>query len=285
MRVRDYLNTDAHHDLIEQLGLPEPLGDPERFVLATYQLDDRYVLKQGEEPLVRWRLEGIVPSGITPEQHDAINSVATTLGMNHGSKSPFGAYAGMAFLGAARMAPRDRLEHLLKALRSGYATTDWLGGVGSGRILDEEEQKVVESYARGAKKESDLVQSAWNDIKGQYADVAETVNILRVESQSARNMDVMRLVMETLHQEHLLHDEAVVTFSTNRIYEAFTTVDAAILNLDYLGVHIEIVSCPASEAALRARNDRTYRSEIMRTYRAMIQALELGLDPELPCAA
>lgn len=284
MRVSEYLESDEHRDLIESLGLPNPLDNTQRFVLATYQLDDRYVLREGEEPLVRWRLEGIVPSGITPEQHDAINKVATRLGMNHGSKSPFGAYAGMAFLGAARMAPRDRLEHLLKALRSGHATTDWLGGVGSGRVLSDEEQKIVESYAKGAKIESDLIQAAWNDLRGEYGDVAGTVNILRVESQSARNMDVMRLVMETMRQEHLLHDEAVVTFSTNRIYEAFTTVDAAILNLDYPGVLIEVVSCPASEVALKARNDGTYRSEIMRTYRAMIQALELGLDPELPAA-
>lgn len=58
MRVRDYLNTDAHRGLIELLGLPNPLDDPERFVLATFQQDPRYTLADGEEPVVRWRLEG-----------------------------------------------------------------------------------------------------------------------------------------------------------------------------------------------------------------------------------
>lgn len=205
--------------------------------------------------------------------------------MRDGSKPCFGSFTAMVSLGAARWAPVHRLEHILKAIQSGHATTDWIGTVGSARPLDDKERETVKPYAPYATIESDLNDFAWNYLAREYEGICRDAHFLKLGETRARNSDVMRFVMEVLHDDNLLHEGAVVAFSTNRIYEAFTAAEAAIVALEYPSAEIVVVSCAADQKAKDARNHNTYKTEILKADRAFIEAIMLGLDPDLPCAA
>lgn len=250
-----FRNRNLLGDNLEQLKEKDP-----RFNRGSGELNPRYKNEVNQEGPKRI---------FTPEEEQQIKQAVGDLGMlREETPLPVGQYDVAVALGGARFAPLDRLNNIVKAMKSG-STVGNIVIVGSNRKLKLPEIEAVEGvYARGAETEFDLCTSAVNTVCKENPGLI--ISSVFDPRDRAHTMLVVDTAIGALADR--LPPKPKVVVSTTQIYAPATelNVRAALMRR---GIHDIYVSGHASNPEIvKNRTTSTYYSELIAFTRAWLNA-------------
>ena len=166
-------------------------------------------------------------------------------------------------MGAARMAPLDRLKYAAGAVESGAAKAKLLIAAGSERKVGDAERSATDTYAPGAVTEFDLGMGAASKVARESRLL---VAPLLVPGERAGNIDVFNAVGDTLVSQGLL--ERALGAVTTEIYRKATEMDMRFV-ARVMGIpRIAVAGNPSDQAIVDRRTPSTYLAEVVRTMRS-----------------
>lgn len=246
--------------LLSRFGVEvDPVAESELFQQAMNELNPRF---SGDRELSRYELEAD-----DREWSEGDRSLIVETGREFGLLNPetrlTGSYDAVIAMGAARMAPLDRLQYAANAVVSGEAKAKLLIAAGSERVVGDAERSATDLYAPGAVTEFDLSLGAVSRVAH---DSRLLVAPLRVPGVQAGNIDVFNAASDALiRQGQLTRSLGAVT---TEIYRKATEMDLRIVAREKGIPYIAVAGNPSDPAIVDRRTPATYLAEVVRTMRS-----------------
>lgn len=247
----------------------DPLADSALFQRAMDELNPRY--KDGRV-LTRFELEADDTKWSTRDRNLIIDT-GKKLGLTHPETPLVGSYDAVIAMGAARMAPLDRLEYAASAVSSDRAQAKVLVAAGSERIVQDGERSATDMYAPDAVTEFDLSVGAARKVARESGLLVAS---LFVPGERAGNIDVFNTAGNALiRQGQLTRSLGAVT---TEIYRKATEMDLRFVARE-LGVPlIGVAGNPSDPAIVQRRTPATYLAEVVRTMRSASALAAQGIE-------
>lgn len=268
----------AGAELLAHFGVAaNPHEHPEEFAAALNQLDPRY---QGGHDLVRFELEKDETQWPEATRH-IIMQAAEGMRMLEAETPLTGVYDVVVALGGARQSNLDRTRYAMQGASASSATFRHLVVAGSSRELPEAEQQNTANYAPGAATELDLCAAAARVVAQENP--GTVVSIFGVDDKRASTPVVLESLFARLQANGVLGKGSRVAAVTTQIYQTSTELDLARMAQKFGITETATAGNPSDPNIVAKRTPSTYLSEILRTLRASVNAVQA--DKELAEAA
>lgn len=237
----------------------DPVADTDVFQRAMNELNPRF--KDGRV-LTRFELEADDTKWSENDRTLIVNT-AKEFGLINPETPLLGGYDAVIAMGAARMAPLDRLSYAADAVTSGAASAKLLIAAGSERKVGDGERSATDTYAPGAVTEFDLSSSAAIQVARESRLL---VSPLFVPGEAAGNLDVFNAAANTLTRQGIL--TRALGAVTTEIYRKATEMDLRFVAREIGIPSIAVAGNPSDPAIVARRTPATYLAEVVRTMRS-----------------
>lgn len=237
----------------------DPIADSGLFQQAMNELNPRF---KGNRVLTRYELEAD-HTAWSEGDRKLIADAAHDFGLLNPQTPLTGEYDAVIAMGAARMAPLDRLNYAAAAVNSGAANAKLLIAAGSERKVGDGERSATDTYAPGAVTEFNLSSGAAARVA---KDSGFLIASLLVPGEEAGNLDVFKTVGNALTRQGLLTRSLGAV--TTEIYRKATEMDLRIVAREMGIPSIAVAGNPSDPAIVASRTLATYLAEVVRTMRS-----------------
>lgn len=242
---------DATQAYREHFGLTiDPRTNPVEFDQAIDEANPRFRGERKHIDVVRFQLENDVTDYTTADKKQIMRT-AGALDMLAPETPLLGEYDVIAGLGAARMAPYDRLKYAAKAIRAGQAAGQLIAA-GSTRKLAPGEAAAATYAPETAITEEDLLKAAAMMI-GEEDNL--DVQVIIIDNERAHNSLILDGIANSIPNIRRLAGV------TTQIYQVRTSLDFERQG-EIRGIRTAVAGNPSDPMVVAKRTPATYQSEI-----------------------